>query len=759
MLLENSDNIMEFENFYFKNEVRDGFFIPGMIKRSWAMQMEVLQVVRKICDNHNLKWFAIYGTLIGAVRHRGFIPWDDDLDICMLRDDYAKFLQIAKSELSTDFNLSCIEETEGYNNFLVRITKGTSVSVNIDHLNKNHGFPYCAGIDIFPLDYLYEDKDKEKEQITKINQLVDYYKIDVSKMNHIEKEMLTRKIEAVSGYAVDKSISLQDALIRIIDRLHKEAPKEGAKRVAMMYFYANNGSQVYPIDYFAQSIEVPFETTTICISPQYDAILSQCYGNWGVANRMGGLHDYPFFHEHETILLKENGSVPYRFKFALLSSDEKKKREKHYLSCDRNANILATIHSVHETMRNLIAERKWNDATSLCCKCQELAVWVGNSIETTFDSKTRSKKLSLISALEEYCEDAYKLYEILSGEIIDIAMEQNSRMIESLSQLTALYNNKCRENNQVLFLPIHVNDWNALLPLYQDELAKQNVDGSLEIYVMPLPYYERMDDGNMGDAHWDFNFFANDLPLVDYHQVKIEQFHFRTIYFVDPYDSYQSGMTVDTSYYSEKLYQICDELILVDSLIVSNPLDEKTMENLKHYVFTPGVMRADRMIVPDADTKAAFEKILCDGNFLAGEHSILVDERIKEQWRNKRGHTEKKKLLFYTSISDFYGYPDKVFDWLDSRMEVLEESKDRLHILWVAPIGLQNLFLKDYPELQSVFKTFMEKIQDKCGASVISEYDVEEQMDEFDAFYGSPGYLMNQCAQRKLPIMIRNMDL
>ncbi|MBQ3787039.1 MAG: LicD family protein, partial [Lachnospiraceae bacterium] len=84
---------------FFRDEVRNGFYIPTAIKQAWACILDVLKEIDDICRRHDIRYFADWGTLLGTVRHGGFIPWDDDLDICMLRDDYVRFRQVADAEL------------------------------------------------------------------------------------------------------------------------------------------------------------------------------------------------------------------------------------------------------------------------------------------------------------------------------------------------------------------------------------------------------------------------------------------------------------------------------------------------------------------------------------------------------------------------------------------------------------------------------------------------------------------------------------
>ncbi|MBO6241734.1 MAG: LicD family protein [Butyrivibrio sp.] len=107
---------------FFRDEVRNGFYIPTAIKQAWACSLDVLAEIDCICTSHNITYYADWGTLLGAVRHGGFIPWDDDLDICMKRDDYTKFREVADSELPSEYVIHDYERQE--NHWLFRADSG-----------------------------------------------------------------------------------------------------------------------------------------------------------------------------------------------------------------------------------------------------------------------------------------------------------------------------------------------------------------------------------------------------------------------------------------------------------------------------------------------------------------------------------------------------------------------------------------------------------------------------------------------------------
>ena len=82
-----------------RDEVRSGFLVTSHRKKLWNVQIGLIKEFDRICQKHNLRWFAAGGTLLGAARHRGFIPWDDDVDIVMLRPEYQKFQEVAQKEV------------------------------------------------------------------------------------------------------------------------------------------------------------------------------------------------------------------------------------------------------------------------------------------------------------------------------------------------------------------------------------------------------------------------------------------------------------------------------------------------------------------------------------------------------------------------------------------------------------------------------------------------------------------------------------
>lgn len=120
------------------------------LRKLQLVELELLVEFDRICRKHNIRYSLTGGTLLGAVRHKGFIPWDDDADISMLRSEYDRFRLVCKMELDSKFYFQDMENTNGYRWGYGKLRKKGTVFLRE---NQEH-MPYEQGvfIDIFPRD-------------------------------------------------------------------------------------------------------------------------------------------------------------------------------------------------------------------------------------------------------------------------------------------------------------------------------------------------------------------------------------------------------------------------------------------------------------------------------------------------------------------------------------------------------------------------------------------------------------------------------
>lgn len=126
------------------------------IEELHQIMLNMLVEIDKLCEQENISYFLIDGTLLGAVRHKGFIPWDDDVDIAMPRVDYERFKKVASDKLGEKFFVQTIESDPDYHQFYIPL----KIRDNGSTLVEVYGKKYHEGvyIDVFPFDYLTENR-------------------------------------------------------------------------------------------------------------------------------------------------------------------------------------------------------------------------------------------------------------------------------------------------------------------------------------------------------------------------------------------------------------------------------------------------------------------------------------------------------------------------------------------------------------------------------------------------------------------------
>lgn len=317
----------EFPIDFFRDEVRCGFYIPTAVKQAWAAELAVLGEIDRICVKYGIRYFADWGTILGAVRHGGFVPWDDDLDICMLRDDYQRFREVADQELPEKYVIHDYERQEDHWLFLARIVNRNKICFAPEDLNANHNFPYLAGVDIFVKDYLYTDPEKEKardDEVMHILAVADSI-VDGSMQPDAAEEWLC-KFGQQYGVRLDRTLDARHmgiALYRLAEQQMSRVAPEETDAIGQIFPFILKGGAGQSKAYYEQILRLPFENTTIPIPASYDSILRNRYGDYLKIHKVWGGHNYPFFEgQKEELQSHADFALPsYTFDRSVLQED------------------------------------------------------------------------------------------------------------------------------------------------------------------------------------------------------------------------------------------------------------------------------------------------------------------------------------------------------------------------------------------------------------------------------------------------------
>jgi lipopolysaccharide cholinephosphotransferase len=160
-------------NDFFKEENRSGYMVSAQMKKVWAIEIDLVQELLRVCDKYNLRCWIDSGTLLGAVRHKGFIPWDDDIDLIMFREDYDTLAYKASKEFKAPYFLQTAYTDKNYvlGHAKLRNIHTSAVSSNNIHKKFNQGI----FIDIFVLDGISNDSHcvaKQEKKLRLINKVL-----------------------------------------------------------------------------------------------------------------------------------------------------------------------------------------------------------------------------------------------------------------------------------------------------------------------------------------------------------------------------------------------------------------------------------------------------------------------------------------------------------------------------------------------------------------------------------------------------------
>ncbi len=241
-----------------------------MIKKVHKAEKEILDEFVRICKKNNLQYFMIAGTLLGAVRHKGFIPWDDDVDVGMPRDDYEKFVQIAQSELKEKYELDCKETNPKYYlNFIKIRNKNT---IYEQDFQVNYDGPKGIWIDIFPIDTIENVKLANMQK--KLSSII-------FRILHYKNGFILGKRCGIIKKIIGKVVFIKHrTLLNIQDKILKLQDKRKPKYMINLVSAYDSKKELFEKSYYLPARELEFEGDMYSVPNKYKEILTQIYGDY-----------------------------------------------------------------------------------------------------------------------------------------------------------------------------------------------------------------------------------------------------------------------------------------------------------------------------------------------------------------------------------------------------------------------------------------------------------------------------------------------
>ena len=253
------------------DEIRDGWLVKSDMKKVWNRRLEIWQELDRICRKHKITYWAGYGTLLGAARHKGFIPWDDDMDFCMMRPDFNRFSAVLAEELiGRPFEI----RREVFSAIKLSHSQTTLLYVENVHQNGSKGIL----VDIFPLDVTLDNTKLSFFAVNAINELLGVVYNYPAIVKHVQEGGKT-----VNDWSVIENLHGINDFNKQIEfvKIFAAGVFDCSANVYWIEEFSHyKKTKRQPKSCFRETIYLPFETIELPAPIDYETVLTSCYGDW-----------------------------------------------------------------------------------------------------------------------------------------------------------------------------------------------------------------------------------------------------------------------------------------------------------------------------------------------------------------------------------------------------------------------------------------------------------------------------------------------
>ena len=236
------------------------------------IELEILKHFHAFCVENNIRYYLSHGTLLGTIRYKGFIPWDDDVDVLVPRKDYNRIISLFKD--TDQYKLFCFEKNENYRFPYAKLCDVTTFK---DEEGYDNGVKLGLDMDIFPLDVWDDDLEKAKKEVKALKKA--NFRLGLTKMQRSSVQNPVKRLAKNILIRYCKMRGSKHYMRKLIEISTRYSDKPG-RYVGNKAWCVYGERDILPKEIFDEAIELEFEGHKFFGPKGYDAYLTSLYGNY-----------------------------------------------------------------------------------------------------------------------------------------------------------------------------------------------------------------------------------------------------------------------------------------------------------------------------------------------------------------------------------------------------------------------------------------------------------------------------------------------
>ena len=425
------------------------------------------------------------------------------------------------------------------------------------------------------------------------------------------------------------------------------------------------------------------------------------------------------------------------------------------------------LRQANKLLEKVVSKEVYKELGDLPEQCQCCAIDMGNIIESYLSEGSESVHL-----LEQYTE---LIYQFSCLHITDTkAYKLLEQINECVAKLPEKIDQEMSDKLEVIFLPYKAAMWDSLESLY---LAAKE-DPLCNAYCIPIPYYDKNPDGSFGEIHYEGDQYPKNIEITSWEKYQIKLRLPDVTYIHNPYDNWNYVTSVHPDFYAKELKKYTEELVYIPYFVLAeiDPTDQNAIDRMKHFITTPGVIYADKVIVQSEKMRqiyrTEYEKTVLHNRkiyYKGIQHKFLSMqspkieriERLKNEKRSvpaeweKLVNSSKKIVLYNTGIGTLLQAREKAIDKIEYTLEEFKKDREvvllwRPHPLYLSTINSMHV------ELSERYKKIIEKYRNEAWGIYDDTADLDRALLLSDAYYGDGSSIVEIYRKLNKPILIES---